>query len=178
MQEKIFDAALALIEANGWDELNFAEIAAQAKVSLDQVYDVFPERNAIITAIAKQLDKETLQNIEPFSSDDTYRDKLFAVLMARFDAAAKYKKVIRQLWRHPLLALTSAPQGMNSMLWMLEAANVDVAGAAGYVKAQMFGVFYLTAVDTWLKDDSADLAETMAYLDRGLEKLEMLPGFY
>ena len=178
MKDKILKTALQLIEELGWPELSFTDIASRAGVTLDQVYSAFPEKDSIITAFAQLLDKETLKNVEKFSENDTYRDKLFSVLMTRFDVAANYKGAIRRLWQNPLLAISTAPQGVHSMVWMLEAAQIDVSGAAGVIKAQLFGVFYLTAVNTWLHDESPDLAETMAYIDRGLERLEMVPGFY
>ena len=178
----LLQAAIKLIKEQGWSNLSFADIASKAGVTLDKVYEIFPKKIDIIVTISQLIDKETLQKLEKFSDDDTYRDKLFSLLMTRFDVLQKYKPVISQIWNeactNPTLVISSAPKGINSMIWMLEAAQIDVSGVGGTIKAQLFGVFYLTAVNTWLKDESSDLTETMAHVDRGLEKFEMVPGFY
>ena len=102
--------------------------------------------------------------------------------MDRFDVMQEYKAVLQALWRDvwkdPLFLLCQAQTGFNSMRWILEVSGVDTASMLGSVRVKVFTGFYLNVVYTWLSDETADMAETMAALDRGLKRLEQIPGFY
>ena len=60
------------------------------------------------------------------------------------------------------------------MAWMLEAAGIGSAGPAGRVRVKGLTLLYASTVPAWLRDDSADLAGTMAALDRRLARIEGL----
>ncbi len=76
-----------------------------------------------------------------------------------------------------MLALYSLPCGLSSMMWMLEAAGLDACGVSGIIRAKLLCVSYLYIVGVWLKDDSPDMASTIAALDICLERLNKFPGF-
>jgi hypothetical protein len=63
---------------------------------------------------------------------------------------------------------------------MLTGAGVDSWGPLQPLQLKGLGLVYLAALRAWFGDDSADLAPTMAALDKGLARAEavlaMLPG--
>ncbi len=61
---------------------------------------------------------------------------------------------------------------MRSMAWMLEAAGVSAAGLRGTLRAKGLAAVWLYALRAWKTDDSADLAGTMAALDKALDQAE------
>ena len=65
---------------------------------------------------------------------------------------------------------------MRSMALTLEAAGISSAGLSGLVKTQVLAALYLNTLRTFLHDEGADLARTMAVLDRALGKAETLAG--
>jgi hypothetical protein len=63
---------------------------------------------------------------------------------------------------------------------MLAAAGISADGLCGLARIQGLKAIHLAALRAWMKDDSADLAATMAALDRALRQAErllaMVPG--
>ena len=104
------------------------------------------------------------------------RDRLFDVLMRRFDVLQPDKEavaaIVRDALSNPLAALCHGPQLLASMAWMLEDAGLSSAGPAGALRAKGLALVYLAALRAWLGDDNADKAKTMAVLDRGLRQAE------
>ena len=58
------------------------------------------------------------------------------------------------------------------MRWMGEAADLNMEGIAGLLRTKAIGWVWVSSLRTWLKDDSSDLARTMAALDRRLRWAE------
>jgi ubiquinone biosynthesis protein COQ9 len=59
---------------------------------------------------------------------------------------------------------------------MLEAADISTDGITGVVAVKLTAAAYLAAFRAWLRDDSPDLAPTMAALDRRLRGIERWLG--
>ena len=58
------------------------------------------------------------------------------------------------------------------MRFMLEAAGIDSEGPVGAVKLQGLALAFGRVLPVWFRDKDADLAETMAALDRELTRGE------
>ena len=59
---------------------------------------------------------------------------------------------------------------LRSMRWLLDAAGVPTAGVVGELRVQGMGAVWGYALRAWQKDESADMASTMAAVDRGLDR--------
>jgi hypothetical protein len=112
--------------------------------------------------------------------DERPRDRVFDLLMRRFDALTPYRAAIEALGRElptdPLAALAAGAGLLRSMRWMLEAAGISGEGLGGAVAVKLTAAAYLATLRTWLRDESADLAPTMAALDRRLRGIERWYG--
>jgi AcrR family transcriptional regulator len=174
-RNRLLDAALALVARKGWRALTLNAVAKEAGVPLSRVHGVFPSKWAILDAFADRMD-ETVLARPASDAGEPARDRLFDVLMRRFDAMQPHKPAVvamaHDLAREPLAAFCAWPRLIKSMAWMLEAAGLDSAGLAGLVRTKGLAVIYMAAMRAWLSDDSADLARTMAVLDRGLRQAE------
>ena len=170
----IIDAALALAADRPWSALALADIAAAAGIGLIDLYRTFRSKSAILTAFSRRIDAATIDL--PADADATVHDRLFEVLMRRFDLLAPYKPGLRGLAcearRGRLDVLPLACHLPRSLRWMLEASGVSTSGLKGMVRVRLLGLAYLAAVRVWLEDDSPDLARTMAALDRALKRAE------
>ena len=65
------------------------------------------------------------------------------------------------------------------MRWMLEAADISTGGWRGAVAVRLAAAAYLSAMRVWQRDDTLDLAPTMAALDARLRWIEgwLAPGY-
>lgn len=174
----VIDTAMTLVARKGWSTLSMTEIAAEAKLSLADIHRLFQSKVDILNGLARLIDAEVLAGTEKDILDEAPRDRLFDILMRRFDALAPYKDAIRVIARDlrgdPLTALGSARQFRASMGWMLEAAGIDPNGPVGLARTSGLSVVWLQTLRIWLDDDTPDLSRTMAALDSRLRRAEQI----
>ena len=174
-RNRLLDAALVLAARKGWRGLTLNAVAKEAGAPLSRVHGAFPSKWAILDAFADRVDETVLARLAPEAGEPA-RDRLFDVLMRRFDAMQPHKTAVvamaHDLAREPLAMFCTWPRLVKSMAWMLEAAAVDSSGLAGLLRTKGLALIYMAAMRAWLSDDSADLARTMAVLDRGLRQAE------
>lgn len=168
----VVEAALRLAAARPWRQLALAEIASEADISLLDLRRHYGSKTEILFDFSRLLDETVLSH--PADAADPPRDRLFEVLMARFDALAPYKEGVRALARDArhgrLEAALSLVQLPCSMGWMLEAAGIPAGGLGGTVRAHVLGLVYLKTLRVWLDETEEDLPKTMAELDRSLDR--------
>jgi AcrR family transcriptional regulator len=173
--ERLVDVALDLAGRRGWRGLSLAEVAAAAGVPLPEAYATYPTRTALLAGMIARIDRRVLAD-GPADPDETPRDRLFEVLMRRFDALQKDRAgilaVLRDLPAEPLTAAPLLPHLATAMTWMLEAARLPAGGLAGTLRVKALAVVWLLTLRTWAADDSPDLARTMAALDKALREVE------
>lgn len=174
-EERIIATALMLAADKGWRNVTLSGIAARARLSLAEVHGAYSSKADIIDGFFHDIDQKTLA-AGPVDASGSTRDRLFEVLMRRFDAMAPNKEALRAIFRDwladPFYALSIAPRITRSMAWMLEAAGQPAAGLQGAAKAGGLALVYANAFREWLKDDAPDMAKTMAALDKGLARAE------
>jgi AcrR family transcriptional regulator len=179
-RDRIIDAALALIAQEGWRRLSLAAIAAEAGLPIVQLYRVFPSKPAILCGFSRRIDEAVLATPldggAAAEADERPRDRVFDLLMRRFDALQPYRSALAVLGREvpadPVAALGMAAGLLRSIGWMLEAAGISTAGLGGCVAVNLTAAAYGATLRVWLRDDSPDLAPTMAALDRRLRGIE------
>jgi AcrR family transcriptional regulator len=174
---KIISAAFRLSEDRGWRYVTVAEIAKEAKISLAELYDIYPSKGAILRGFARRIDEQMLAGAAQTDASEAPRDRLFDVIMRRFDAMAPYKPQLAGVIRdsvagRPLAGLCAGARLLRSMAWTLEAAGISSAGPVGRLRAKALAVIYLSTLRAWFADDSEDMAHTMAVLDRALRRAE------
>jgi AcrR family transcriptional regulator len=175
LPKRVFDAALGLAAERGWSAIALADIAAAAKLSLAELYAAYPSKSAILAALSRDVDRRVLAEAE-IDMTETPRDRLFDVLMKRFDALAPYRDglaaIARDAGRDPIMVLCGAGSLLRSMAAMLEAAGISSGGLAGTLRAKGLGAIYLATLRDWFRDDTTDKAKTMAALDGRLRRAE------
>jgi AcrR family transcriptional regulator len=177
--DHVIDTALALAAERGWADLSLGDIAAEAKLPLSKVYPHFASKQEILAAFSRRIDAAVLaEELSAEDMEEPARDRLFDVVMRRFDALEPHKEALANILydglRHPLDGLAGAPQLARSMRWMLEAAGIGTEGVTGALRVKGLAAIYLATLRVWLRDDSADLSRTMAALDGHLRRVENL----
>ena len=179
-RERIIDAALALIARDGWHRLAMAAIAAEAGLPILNLYRSFPSKIAILCAFFRRIDEAVLALPVEVEIDERPRDRVFDLLMRRFDTLQPYRGAIEVLGRElpadPLATMAAGAGLLRSMAWMLEAAGIAADGLGGIVAVNLTASAYMRTLREWLRDDTVDLAPTMAALDRRLRGIERWYG--
>ncbi len=183
----IIEAALRLAAAQGWQDLSLVDIAAEAKMPLAEVYAHFSSKQAVLRGFSRMIDQQVLASDESVQAagngaaedmageaGEPARDRLFEVLMRRFDALQPYRdgvsRIVAAMGCDPLMMLCSGKQLRRSMAAMLEAADLSAGGCRGVLRIKGLSAVYLSTLRVWMKDDSEDMAKTMAALDKNLSR--------
>jgi len=168
---RILEAGLAIAARGEWRQAGLAAIAVEAGLPLSEVYAYFPSKLALLDAFTREIDLQSVQGSEDGEGEPT-RDRLFDILMRRFDALAPHKPAVamllREARRDPMMIAGGGAALLRSMALTLEASGMSSAGLRAMLRAKLLGALYLSVLKTWLADDSADMRQTMAILDRRL----------
>ena len=179
-EDKLIDAAMRLAAKRPWSEVSLSDIAKSARVPLSALAPGVASKADILAAFSRRIDGEVLENLDEEVMEEGPRDRVFDILMARFDALAPYKPALKSIaksyGKDPLTGLASAPAVLQSLGWMLEGAGVDTSGIGGALRVRGLALIWFAAFRVWL-DDEDDLAKTMAELDRRLRQGEDVLSF-
>jgi AcrR family transcriptional regulator len=172
----VIDAALRLAALHGWREVRLRDIAEEAGIGLADLYRLYPSKSAILNAFFRRIDAETLAASGPYGDEEGVRDRLFDIIMHRFDAMHPYRDAIRNIIRdarsNPMMALCGALPVARSLSWMLEAAGASRPDLIGLARIKGLGLVFASALRVWLDDETEDLSPTMAALDKSLHRAE------
>ena len=178
LQDRMVDAALALAAERPWQEVSLREIAEASGLPLAEAYRCGASKQAILEAFLRRIDATVLAEGAMEPEEGSARDRVFDILMRRFDALQPYRKALASILlaqtRDPASALAGLAALQRSMTWMLEAAGLEAEGLRGLARTRGLTLLYLATLRTWLRDESLDLAKTMAALDGYLRRLEAL----
>lgn len=178
VKERAIDAALNLASSIGWDVVTMADIAGGADATLAELSEVFDDKSDIVTAYGRMVDRKVLENVGTATGDEEPRDRLFEIIMERFDVLGEDREgvisILSSFKLDPKEAVISLPHLARSMTWMMEAAGLDTAGLKGAARVTGLTLVYANVLRTWMKDDSADMTKTMAALDKNLERAEQV----
>jgi AcrR family transcriptional regulator len=173
-REKIIDALMELLAQERIEDIGFGTIARRAGLTLADCRAEFRSVLAVLAAYTKEIDRQVLAGGDADTAEEPPRERLFDVLMRRLEALAPHKAAIRSLARSaardPALAFALNGLTVRSMQWMLTAADINAAGPGGILRGQGLALLYASVLRTWLDDEDAGLARTMAALDRGLAR--------
>lgn len=179
-RNKLIDAALDLAATKRWRDLSLPEISAHAGVEIGVAVMTLPSRTHILQALNERVDDQVFSSLEADPLDGTTKDKLFDLLMRRFDALhghqAAMASISSDLVRNPLSAACLSGRFLKSMALTLQAAGASSEGCSGHIRAKALGLVQMNAARAWLKDESDSLEHTMSTLDKGLQRAEKLAG--
>ncbi len=167
-------AALALAAEKPWSQITLAEIAAKAGLTL-QDFHGFGGREEIVEAVDGYFDRAMSADGVP--DDASSRERLFDVIMKRFEAMEPYRAGLRELMKFRETSLTHVvrlPAHRHaSAAWALASAGLDDdSGAPASLKRITIAFVIASTERAWRPEKSADFALTMAALDKGLRQAE------
>ena len=138
--EAIVDALMNLAATRPWNEIEIADIAQTAGVSLAEFRDLFPSKGAVLGGLSRVIDRQVLEETTDDLAGEPARERIFDVIMRRLDALEPYKPALRRIFRElrydPLSLAALHQVAVNSMRFMLAAAGITTEGPLGTLKLQ------------------------------------------
>jgi AcrR family transcriptional regulator len=180
LNDRAVEALLALLAEHEWNAVTLPMIAERAGLTLAELRGAFPSKGAILAAFVRKIDQQVLKGDAHAADlrDQPARERLFDVMMRRFDALAPHKAAIRSARRgilsDPFAASAWNRIEINSAQWMLAAAGIDESGPGAGLKAQGLALLFGRVMGTWLGEDDPHHPNTMRELDRQLRQAERL----
>jgi AcrR family transcriptional regulator len=169
---RIIAAALNLAKTRPWRDITLSEIADDAGMPLSDLAEEFSNKTSILLAFMRAVDKAVLKSPPKSEDGQETRDRIFEVLMNRFDILQPYKDALKRiLWSTPLEPRLTR-KFLSTQHWMLEAAGVTSEGPLGLLKVSGLAGVYARVFKIWLDDDDPGLGRTMAALDKRLRRGE------
>lgn len=166
------EAAFTRIASDGWTRLSVAAVARDAGLDLARTRIRFPDRCALLCRFGSLADQQAVTGL---MQDAPVRDALFDMLMRRIDLLqanrAGMLALLKALPFDPPAAALLGASSLRSMAFLLSAAGVE-SGFLGVFRAQALLAVWLWTVRAWQRDETEDLAPTMAALDQALGRAE------
>mgnify|MGYP006271554075 CR=1 FL=1 len=172
-REKVVEAALVLATRRDYGDVTLSDIAHEANISLAELRDLFPSKGAIVGGFLRRIDRQILQEQNEIHHTEPMRERLYEVLKRRLLALQPYRDSILSIknWvsRDPLMQTALNREVINSMRFMLEAAEIESDGTLGAVKLQGLVFVWWRVIDVWLEKG---LDEALHQLNQQLSRGE------
>jgi hypothetical protein len=171
---KLVTAALRLAEHTPWSQITLGAVAKKAGLSVVQVEKNYASPYHLIGAIAEHLDHEAFETLTSLSGSP--HDQIFELLMARFDVMQAHRKGILRLAKecrtNPKLGLVLSKATLDGAYRAAEKLHLKKPSRAIFVGglAAVYGLSFVA----WSRDESLDMAKTMAALDRILRVIDKI----
>src|SRR5438046_2051839 len=137
-RERIIDALIRLAAEYDFRDIGLADVAAEAEVPLATLRRNFDGKVAILAAFSRRIDEQVLDK-GPAEGEGA-RDRLFEMLMRRFEALVPYREGLRRLVRSARRDLRLARSlhriAKQSQLWMLVGADIHRGGFVGRLASE------------------------------------------
>ena len=181
--ETALDAFLGLIAEKGFSAVTLRDVATAAGLGFADLYRLYPDKVALVGTFMARIDGEVLAGAPSHDDpEETARDRLFDVMMRRYDALRPHRLALRAIrragTRDPLLALALGPALRRSMAVMLEAASLPSEGLSGALRQNGLLAIHYAVSRVYDRDETADLSKTMAALDSRLKMVERWSQFF
>jgi AcrR family transcriptional regulator len=183
MSEQDFDqtlitAAFRLAAEDGWARVTIVDAARSAGLALAEARVRFSGKHTLLLRFGQLADQAALAGA---SGEGPTRDQLFDLLIGRFEAMKPHREGVRALLRSlpsdPATALLLACATRRSMRWMLQAAGCSAGGLLGELRVRGLMAVWLWALRAFERDETDDLAPTMAALDTALGRAHLVASW-
>jgi hypothetical protein len=178
--DQILDGWMIGFARDGWTGARIDGVAELSGATAAEVAAAYPDHWTALRGYQARLDTAALAEAGS-DRDASVRDRLFALLMARFDAGEDHKAaahiLVEAAPRDPGLAAFMLATLPVSVARLAEAAGVATGGWLGPLRVHALAALVLHVSRTWLDDSDPDLAATMKALDTALERAERYAAY-
>lgn len=171
IKQELLQSAMELAAQQGWKQTTLTDAAHHCNIPPNTARKAFPCKESLLFYLNRLADQAALKQIYKQQPVPEY---LFDLFMERFDVFQHYRRglisALQTLPFNPPLALLMNLAIQNSMKWVAEAAEINVGGLSGIACVKGLTAIWILNMRVWIKDESPDMAQTMASLDRTLKQ--------
>ena len=173
----ITDAALHCAADKPWSQVTMKDIADKSDLDVTLIHKLVDNRSILLQWVWDELDKELIAEYSEIGQEDAERhEKLFEAMMCRFDKMqdqrAAYLSIYHAAWKDPVFMKRFFTDIQDSMINMLHFLKIDLSILGTYHgSALTLAILYTHVLRTWAEDESADMSQTMAELDKRLGQI-------
>lgn len=173
LRPRLIEAMLVHVPFDGWSATARTAGAQDAGIDPDIAALALPDAASMADAYTLRADALMVTAVEKAGiAQMKVRDRIRLALTTRLEQAADNKEAVRRA-----LAVMSTPANAPmalSTLWrttdtMWRAAGDTATDFNHYSKRMILGSVYSAVLLYWLDDDSEDMADTRAFIDRRLQ---------
>lgn len=177
---RLVEAVRVLLETGGIAALRLPRLAQQAGLDLVTTHRLAPTPLAALRMALAHIDAQVLAGGDSDASEPA-RERLFDVMMRRYDALVPWRTALRRMLRSPpfdpFLAAGIAWNVERSMATMLEVAGIGASGLAGAARIRGLCLIHAGVLRHFVDDESEDLSATMKALDTRLRQAAPMASF-
>jgi hypothetical protein len=169
---RALDAWMRAIASRGWYAATLDDAAiASGGLPGARIMTVLGDK---VDALAALLEHAASQSVEGASAGATVRERLFDGLMQGFDVLQGHRDALRAIEeaRDPGVALLVAARTAPALRRLAAAAGMSTTGLSAQGRIALLALILGATGRVWREDTTADMAATMAELDRQLERAE------
>jgi AcrR family transcriptional regulator len=174
LDERIVEAALAMAEADGWDNVRLRRIAERVGIPLSDLAACFQDRDAIANAWFARARAAMLAPLPADVAAAPAAQRLFVLLMRFLDALAAHRRVTVEmlklkLWPfHPHHWAPMVFELSRTVLWWRDAAGLDAPPPRREIEEIALTWLFLGTLAIWASDATEGQKRTRRFLRRRL----------
>jgi AcrR family transcriptional regulator len=178
MQKQIIQIFLDLLMEKGWAATTIEDVAKALSASPQDIAVLLPSKERGFHLLASYIEKQIFdQLIKEDICTYSEKERAMEVLLVKLEVMTEFKPFLNYVRANFLsateMSLPFAMAELSSLERILSHYEFTQTSLLAELKRKgLFGIYLLT-MDTWLKDETADLSPTLAKLDNLLSKGEM-----
>ncbi len=181
LQTRILDAALPAIAFDGWTMGALETAATSIGLTPFDVKRAFP--GGVLEAVdlfVKRADEQMIAALPADYAKQKIREKIAIAVMVRLRQQLPHREAVRRalaVYAMPWNAAHAMQRTYDTVDAIWRAAGDTSTDYNFYTKRLILSKVYASTMTVWLNDNSADLAETEAFLRRRIENVMQFEKF-
>lgn len=180
MRDRLLLATLPHVMFDGWSRAALRAGAADAGLAEVEIDLSFPggPRDAVEAYLCHADDRMTAALEDLDLPEMRVRDRISTAVRTRLELAREEREIIRRtlsflaLPGHGVLASRSLYRTVDAIWWIAGDRSTDFNF---YSKRGLLAAIYISTLLFWLTDESEDLADSWAFLDRRIANIMAAP---
>ena len=179
--DRIVDATLEIADEHGWDAVRLYQVADRLGLSLERIYQHYPDLDAVANAWLIRADQAMLavRKRADFKALPA-QERLYAAMMAWFGVLGTRRRVLRAILLYKLapahihLQAAAVVATSRRVQWLREAAALNATGTQKSVEEVGLTALFVATLAVWLGDASPEIERTRRFLQHRLNTADRL----